>query len=153
MGQSNGVHHLAIATADIKTQIEFFSDVLGMELVALYGMHGVEGAWHGFLKLNDTSSVAFVQTPEIGQIDRTLGVTHAGNAGRPVAGGAMQHVAVNVDSKAELLALRDRIRLRTRLPARTRAVRSSSPHSIPTSHGCAGTPKRPTRRSLRRPTR
>ena len=112
MGLGNGIHHLAIATADIKQQIEFFSDVLGMELVALYWMHGVEGAWHGFLKLNDTSYVAFVQTPEIGGIERTLGVTHAGNAGNPVAGGAMQHVALNVDSEAELLALRDRIRSR-----------------------------------------
>ena len=45
----NGVHHLAIATKDIKTQIEFFNDVLGCELVALYWMHGVEGAWHGFM--------------------------------------------------------------------------------------------------------
>jgi hypothetical protein len=35
----NGVHHLAISTADIKTQIEFFSEVLGCELVALYWMH------------------------------------------------------------------------------------------------------------------
>jgi len=112
MGLSNGVHHLAIATADIKRQIEFFSDVLGMELVALYWMHGVEGAWHGFVKLNDTCYLAFVQTPEIAKIERTLGVTHAGNAGNAVAGGAMQHVAFNVDTEDELLALRDRIRSR-----------------------------------------
>jgi catechol 2,3-dioxygenase-like lactoylglutathione lyase family enzyme len=112
MGLSNGVHHLAIATADIKRQIEFFSDVLGMELVALYWMHGVEGAWHGFMKLDDTCYLAFVQTREIGGIERTLGVTHAGNAGNSVAGGAMQHVAFNVDSEEELLALRDRIRSR-----------------------------------------
>ena len=112
MGLSNGVHHLAIATADIKQQIEFFTDVLGMELVALYWMHGVEGAWHGFLKLNDASYVAFVQTPDIEKIERTLRVTHAGNAGNPCAGGAMQHVAFNVDTDAELLALRDRIRSR-----------------------------------------
>ncbi len=112
MGLSNGVHHLAIATADIKKQIEFFSDVLGMELVALYWMHGVEGAWHGFVKLNDTCYLAFVQTPEIAKIERTLGLTHAGNAGNPVAGGAMQHVAFNVDTEDELLALRDRIRSR-----------------------------------------
>ena len=112
MGLGNGVHHLAIATGDIKTQIEFFTDVLGMELVALYWMHGVEGAWHGFMKLNDTSYLAFVQTPDIAKIDRTLGVTHSGNAGNPVAGGAMQHVAFNVDNEEELLALRDRIRSR-----------------------------------------
>lgn len=112
MGLSNGVHHLAIGTADIKKQIEFFTDVLGMELVALYWMHGVEGAWHGFMKLNDASYLAFVQTPDIPKVERTLGVTHSGNAGNPVAGGAMQHVAFNVDTEAELLALRDRIRSR-----------------------------------------
>ena len=61
----NGIHHLAIATKDIKAQIEFFTDVLGAELVALYWMHGVDGAWHGFVKLHDTSYVAFVQTDEI----------------------------------------------------------------------------------------
>ena len=34
--QPNGVHHLALATGDIKQQIAFFTDVLGMELVAFY---------------------------------------------------------------------------------------------------------------------
>ena len=112
MGLGNGIHHLAIATADIKSQIEFCSDVLGMELVALYWMHGVEGAWHGFMKLNDASYIAFVQTPDIEKIERTLGVTHAGNGARPCAGGTMQHVALNVDTEEELLVLRDRIRSR-----------------------------------------
>lgn len=112
MGLANGVHHLAIGTKDIKAQIAYFSDVLGMELVALYWMHGVEGAWHGFLKLSDHSYLAFVQTAEIATIPRTLGVTHAGSGAGPVAGGAMQHVALNVDSLEELLALRDRIRSR-----------------------------------------
>ena len=55
----DGVHHLAISTADIKAQIEFFTQVLGAELVALYWMHGVD-AWHAFVELNDTCSVAFV---------------------------------------------------------------------------------------------
>ena len=106
----NGLHHLAICTADIKKQIEYFSDVLGMELVALYWMHGVEGAWHGFLKLNDSCSIAFVQTPEIKDIPIELGKTHAGNPGAPCAGGAMQHLALNVDSNEQLLEMRDRIR-------------------------------------------
>src|SRR5205814_615280 len=55
MTRPNGIHHFAICTADIKAQIAYFTDVLGMELVALYWMHGVEGAWHGFLRLNDQS--------------------------------------------------------------------------------------------------
>lgn len=112
MSTNNGIHHLAVATADIKTQIEFFNDVLGCELVALYWMHGVEGAWHGFMKLNDACYFAFVQTPDIAGIERTLGVTHAGSGGGPCAGGSMQHVALNVDTLDDLLAMRDRIRSR-----------------------------------------
>jgi catechol 2,3-dioxygenase-like lactoylglutathione lyase family enzyme len=112
MIRCNGVHHLAVSTADIKAQIEFMSDVLGMELVALYWMHGVEGAWHGFMKLDDHSYLAFVQTPAIAKIERQLGVSHSGSPGAPSAGGTMQHLAFNVDTFEELLAYRDRIRSR-----------------------------------------
>ena len=110
--QPNGVHHLALATGDIKQQIAFFTDVLGMQLVALYWMHGVKGAWHGFLKLNDKSSIAFVQTPETPSIKPLMGVSYAGNAGNPSAPGTMQHLALNVDDAAQLLTMRDRIRSR-----------------------------------------
>jgi len=112
MIRCNGVHHLAISTADIKAQIGFMNDVLGMELVALYWMHGVEGAWHGFLKLDDHSYIAFVQTPAIAKIERELGVSHSGSPGGLSAGGTMQHLAFNVDTLEELLAFRDRIRSR-----------------------------------------
>jgi catechol 2,3-dioxygenase-like lactoylglutathione lyase family enzyme len=110
MGLPNGVHHLAICTKDIKGQIEFFTQVCGMELVALYWMHGVERTFHGFLKLSGSSSIAFVQGPEIGEIQGIKGVSHAGSPARPVAAGVMQHVALNVDSEADLLAMRDRVR-------------------------------------------
>ena len=105
----NGVHHLAISTTDIKRQIEFFADVLGGSLKALYWMHGVDNTFHGFIELSPECYIAFVQHPD--NTDRNeLGVTHAGNAGGPMPGGTMQHVALNVDSLDELLALRDRIR-------------------------------------------
>ena len=107
----NGVHHLAIATTDIKAQIEFFTDVLGGELKALYWMHGVEHTFHGFVELSPKCYIAFVQHPA--NTDRNeLGVTHAGNAGGPMPAGTMQHVAFNVDSLDDLLAIRDRIRSR-----------------------------------------
>ena len=112
MTQPNGVHHLAISTADIKAQIDYFNDVLGCELVALYWMHGVKGAWHGFMKLNDASYVAFVQMDAIKDIAAVPGVTHAGNGGGTSAAGTMQHVAFNVNTYDELLAMRDRIRSR-----------------------------------------
>jgi catechol 2,3-dioxygenase-like lactoylglutathione lyase family enzyme len=112
MTKPNGIHHFAVCTADIKAQIEYFTDVLGMELVALYWMHGVEGAWHGFLKLNDSSSIAFVQTPDVAKIPVEIGKTHAGNPGGPSSPGTMQHIAFNVDTEEDLLTMRDRIRSR-----------------------------------------
>lgn len=112
MTRASGLHHLALSTADMKAQIAFFSDVLGLELVALYWMHGAENTVHGFLRLNDRSSVAFVQNAAIAATGRRLGVSHAGHAGGTSAGGTMQHLALRVDSPDELLAMRDRIRAR-----------------------------------------
>ena len=110
MGLANGVHHLAISTADMKAQLEFFCDVLGAELKALYWMHGVKDTFHGFVKLADDSYVAFVQSPAMADIEPVFGVSHAGSPADPSAPGTMQHVAFNVDTLADLLALRDRIR-------------------------------------------
>jgi len=110
MNKVEGLHHLAISTADMKSQIEFFTDKLGMELVALYWMHGVENTWHGFLRLNDESSIAFVCHPEIKDIPVQFGQTHAGNPARNVARGVMQHLALKVNNHEELLAMRDRLR-------------------------------------------
>ncbi len=112
MVKANNLHHLAISTGDIKAQIAFFSDVLGTELVALYWMHGVERTFHGFVKLNDKVSIAFVQGPKTGSIKPIMGISHSGNAADPSAPGTMQHLALNVDSEADLLAMRDRIRSR-----------------------------------------
>lgn len=110
MTHPNGIHHFAICTADMKRQIEFFSDVLGMELVALYWMHGVPDTWHGFLKLNEQCSIALVQGPQMAGIATEIGKTHSGNAGAPSAPGTLQHIAFNVDTLAQLLTMRDRIR-------------------------------------------
>ena len=110
MNKVEGLHHIAIATANMKEQIEFFTDKLGMELVALYWMHGVEKAWHGFLRLNDESSIAFVCHPDIEKIPVSLGATHAGNPAANCARGAMQHLALRVKDHDELLAMRDRLR-------------------------------------------
>lgn len=110
MAKLNGVHHIAIMTADVKTQIEFFSDVLGMKLAALYWMHNVEGYFHAFMELNPSCSVAFVFSPAVKDIPVAFGVSHAGNPVKPCSPGVMQHLAFNVDNDVELLAMRDRIR-------------------------------------------
>lgn len=110
MNKVEGLHHIAITTANMKEQIEFFTDKLGMELVALYWMHGVENTWHGFLRLNDESSIAFVCNPDIENIPVRMGETHAGNPGSNCARGSMQHLALKVKNHEELLAMRDRLR-------------------------------------------
>jgi catechol 2,3-dioxygenase-like lactoylglutathione lyase family enzyme len=106
-----GVNHLAIATRDIKSQIAFFTDVLGCPLKALYRMHGAEGAWHGFVELNPESYIAFVYHPD-NPDSKEYGLTHPAEPTGPVAAGAMQHIALHVTDFDELLALRDRIRSR-----------------------------------------
>lgn len=112
MTRVNGIHHLAINTADIKSQIEFFTDVLGAELVGLFWMHGVEGAWHAFCRLDDHCSISFVELPANHDIESTIGITHAGTGAGPSAPGTTQHMAFNVDTLDQLLAMRDRIRSR-----------------------------------------
>jgi catechol 2,3-dioxygenase-like lactoylglutathione lyase family enzyme len=107
----DGINHLAIATRDIKGQIEFFTDVLGGELKALYWMHGVENTFHAFIELSSTCYIAFQQHPD-NPDQQILGVTHAGNAGGQVTAGTMQHLAFNTDSLDHLYELRDRIRSR-----------------------------------------
>ncbi len=104
MGLPNGVHHLALNTGDMKAQVEFFTDVLGAELKALYWMHGTNGYFHGFMKLNDLSYIAFVQAPQ--------GAVAAGEAPPVPVAATFNHVAFSVASETELLAMRDRIRSR-----------------------------------------
>jgi len=107
-----GLHHIAVCTANLKAQIAYFSDVLGMELVALYWMHGVTNTWHAFLRMGDLSSIAFLQNPDIEKIPVDIGKTHSGNPAASCARGTMQHLALRVRDEAELLALRDRVRSR-----------------------------------------
>ncbi len=109
MGLPNGVHHLAICTKDIKQQIDFYTQVVGMELTALYWMHGVDKTFHGFVQMGK-SSIAFVQSSEIGEIQPQIGVSHPAWTAAPVAAGVMQHLALNVDTFDDLLAIRDRVR-------------------------------------------
>jgi len=106
----NGFSHLAIATKDLNAQIEFFTQVLGLELAALIPMHGAEQCVHAFLKLNDTTYLAFVYDPNFERIPSEVGVSRPSWTAGDVAPGAMQHVALYVDDEAALLAMRDRLR-------------------------------------------
>ncbi|GAA4042258.1 VOC family protein [Parerythrobacter jejuensis] len=105
-----GIHHLAVMTADMKSQLEFFSDVLGCRLVAIFDMHGVPGGIHAFLELSQDCQFSLVQLPGTGDIATEIGATHAGWGGGNSAPGTMQHLALGVQQRDQLLAMRDRIR-------------------------------------------
>jgi len=104
-----GVNHLAISTTDMRTQLTFWAEVLGCPTKALYWMHGVDDTFHGFVELSPESYIAFVQHPD-NATEIQYGISHAGNPGAPVTGGATQHVALHVGSLDDVLAMRDRIR-------------------------------------------
>jgi catechol 2,3-dioxygenase-like lactoylglutathione lyase family enzyme len=108
--QPNGIHHLAFMAADIKKHIAFFSQVMGCPLVALFDMHGVPGALHAFLRMNEYSYFSIVQMPELDQIPIELGRTHAGTGAGPSAPGTLQHLAFGVATEEDLISMRDRIR-------------------------------------------
>ncbi|MEO0501602.1 MAG: VOC family protein [Pseudomonadota bacterium] len=108
--RATGIHHIAVMSGDMKSHIDFFSDVLGCRLAAIFDMHGVPGAFHAFMHLSDDCYFSIVQTPETGAIPIEMGKTHAGTGAAPSAPGTMQHLALNVADEAALLNLRDRIR-------------------------------------------
>ena len=93
----------------MKAQLTYWADVLGCPTKALYWMHGVDNTFHGFVELSGDSYIAFVQHPDNPSDDRVRRHT-CGQPGRPVTGGATQHIAMHVDTLDEVLAIRDRIR-------------------------------------------
>jgi len=110
MSKPTSINHIAVCTADIKAQIDFFTDVMGMELVALYAMEEPEKSVHAYVKLNDSCSVALVYTPKTADIETIDGVTHARHPAKGSAPGTVQHIAFNVPTVADMLNLRDRMR-------------------------------------------
>ncbi len=94
----------------MKAVIDFYTRVLGMELVGLFDMHGVPGGVHSFLRLNNKASMSFVFLPDMALIEEQVGVTHAAHGGDVSAPGTTQHLAFGVDNHAELLGMRDRLR-------------------------------------------
>ena len=106
MNKVEGLHHLAISTANMR-QIEFFTDKLGMELVAL--LDAWRRTWHGFLRPM-MKAASLLSAIQVGKIEVRMGETHAGNPGANSARGTMQHLALKVRNHDELLAMRDRLR-------------------------------------------
>lgn len=108
--QPDGIHHIAIMSANMKEQLTFFTQVMGFPLVGLFEMHGVPGGKHAFLKMAEDSFFSVVELAGIDEIPSTLGVTHAGTGAGKCAAGVTQHIAFRVPDEAGLIAMRNRIR-------------------------------------------
>jgi catechol 2,3-dioxygenase-like lactoylglutathione lyase family enzyme len=108
--QPDGIHHIAIMSANMKEQLTFFTQVMGFPLVGLFEMHGVPGGKHAFLRMDEDSFFSVVELAGIGEIPSTIGITHAGTGAGKCAAGVTQHIAFRVPDEAGLIAMRDRIR-------------------------------------------
>jgi catechol 2,3-dioxygenase-like lactoylglutathione lyase family enzyme len=108
--QPDGVHHIAIMSANMKEQLTFFTQVMGFPLVGLFDMHGVPGGKHAFLKMADDSFFSVVELDGVADIPSTIGITHSGTGAGKSAAGTMQHIAFRVPDEAGLIAMRNRIR-------------------------------------------
>jgi catechol 2,3-dioxygenase-like lactoylglutathione lyase family enzyme len=108
--QPDGIHHIAIMSANMKEQLTFFTQVMGFPLVGLFEMHGVPGGKHAFLRMDEDSFFSVVELAGIGEIPSTIGITHAGTGAGKCAAGVAQHIAFRVPDEAGLIAMRDRIR-------------------------------------------
>lgn len=108
--QPNGIHHIAIMSADMKAQLTFFTQVMGFPLKGLFEMHGVPGGRHAFLEMGPESYFSVVEMAGVNEIPTAIGVTHAGTGAGKSAKGTMQHIAFRVPDEAGLMAMRDRIR-------------------------------------------
>ncbi len=106
----DGIHHIAIMSADMKQQLTFFTQVMGFPLVGLFDMHGVPGGKHAFLKMADDSYFSVVELAGIAEIPSTIGITHAGTGAGKCAAGVTQHIAFRVPDEAGLIAMQNRIR-------------------------------------------
>ncbi|NKI15893.1 VOC family protein [Spongiibacter sp. KMU-166] len=101
--------HLELNCSNMMQTLNYFSDVLGMTLVSIQWADSAKNAVRAFMRLNDRATISFLATLRT-PIDIVTGVTHSKNAADNTRAGTLQHIAFNVDTVEDLLALRDRIR-------------------------------------------
>jgi catechol 2,3-dioxygenase-like lactoylglutathione lyase family enzyme len=107
----NDYSHVEFNTRDMKSTLEYFSDVLGLPLISIQWADHAKASVRAFMQLNQDAMISFLCTLRTSDVVE-LGVTHSVNAGDPTTTGTVQHTAFNVDSVEDMLAMRDRIRSR-----------------------------------------
>lgn len=95
-----GVSHLAFITRDLDATIRFYRDLLGLPLFAALGQSAGK---HYFFRLTERDAIAFFAWDEATPlVEKRPGVPTSAPRG-------FDHLALGVGSRAELLALTDRL--------------------------------------------
>jgi catechol 2,3-dioxygenase-like lactoylglutathione lyase family enzyme len=95
-GKPDMLNHVAYITHDTSATVEFYTSLLGMELVAAVMDDAIPSTgdpvpyFHSFFKMSDGSTIAFFEAPEL---PPPAGHTHP-------AYNIFQHIALSVDSPA-----------------------------------------------------
>lgn len=100
MVKLTGVHHLAMATADMDLTIRFWRDLIGLKLVVGLGRSGYK---HYFFQISSKTHLAFFEWPEVRPVPEK-------DHGMPVPGPLVfDHVSFGVETEEDLWDLKDRI--------------------------------------------
>lgn len=92
----------------MKRTLEFYCNVLGLPLVGLFRMHGVKRAVHAFVELEPGRYLSFIHFPS--PPEQVGGTTHAEWPGQATPPATMQHLALHLDTEAELADVERRLR-------------------------------------------
>ena len=103
-----GMHHCALVVKDVRRALHFFTQVCGMEMLAYFWMHGVEGAYHIFFRLGERTTFAIAFDPK--NVDVAPAPEQRGQFGVDRTPGNIEHFAMTVGSEDDLLAMNDRLR-------------------------------------------
>lgn len=100
-----GVNHLAMVTPDMDATVRFYDEILGMPLIGTLGNGDPNEPYpfrHYFFSLGGRSTLAFFEWPGIDTGEpRPAGLPHAGSV--------YDHVSFNLETVADLVALRARL--------------------------------------------
>jgi catechol 2,3-dioxygenase-like lactoylglutathione lyase family enzyme len=95
-----GIHHLAMATANMDLTIRFWRDLIGLKLVVGLGRSGYK---HYFFKISSKTHIAFFEWPEVQPVAEK-------DHGMPISGPLIfDHVSLGVESEDDLWELKDRV--------------------------------------------
>jgi catechol 2,3-dioxygenase-like lactoylglutathione lyase family enzyme len=99
-----GFHHIALVTPDLDATITFYTEVLGMRLTGVFPATERSGR-HCFIKPGETEThgIHFFEQPAAQLFPYPADIP------RVVVPGALQHIAFALPSRADGLALRERL--------------------------------------------